>query len=241
MMHFTARQDSYKMDIAQLYHDLTVFFQNFNFLQFLQDFVGTYGYVALLIGTFLEGETILLVAGFLAQAGTLDLSLCILAAFVGSLSGDQTAFYIGRWKGRQFVENRPKWKCRVERVHKMLERFHEVLILSFRFFYGLRNLTPFILGTTDISGAKFFILNAIGAAIWAVSFGFAGYFFGTLVTTMLKDVKQIEKYILIGVVVVLLAMWLVKRYKRKKEEATCSVQAASPAQVDGDKADKPDA
>ncbi|MFP5223393.1 MAG: DedA family protein [Acidobacteriota bacterium] len=229
------------MDIAQLYHEMIVFFQNFNFLQFLQDFVGTYGYVALLIGTFLEGETILLVAGFLAQAGTLDLSLCILAAFVGSLSGDQAAFYIGRWKGRQFVENRPKWKCRVERVHKMLERFHEVLILSFRFFYGLRNLTPFILGTTDISGAKFFILNAIGAAIWAVSFGFAGYFFGTLVTTMLKDVKQIEKYILIGVVLVLLVMWLVKRHKRKKEEATCSMQDAAPAPLDGDKPDKHDA
>jgi len=229
------------MDIAQLYQDLTVFFQNFNFLQFLQDFVSTYGYVALLIGTFLEGETILLVAGFLAQGGTLDLSLCILSAFVGSLSGDQAAFYIGRWKGRQFVENRPKWKCRVERVHKMLERFHEVLILSFRFFYGLRNLTPFILGTTDISGLKFFVLNAIGAAIWAVAFGYAGYFFGTLVTTVLKDVKQVEQYILIGVVVVLLALWLVKRHKRKKEEATCTVESAAPDPADTDKPGKDDA
>jgi membrane protein DedA with SNARE-associated domain len=226
------------MDISQLYQDLMVFFQNFNFLQFLQDFVGTYGYVALLIGTFLEGETILLVAGFLAQAGTLDLSLCILSAFVGSLSGDQAAFYIGRWKGKQFVENRPKWKCRVERVHKMLERFHEVLILSFRFFYGLRNLTPFILGTTDISGVKFFVLNAIGAAIWAVSFGFAGYFFGSLVTTVLKDVKQIEQYILIGVVVVLLALWLVKRRKRKHEEAACMVQDGTTDPIDADKPGK---
>lgn len=229
------------MDIAQLYQDLTVFFQNFNFLQFLQDFVGTYGYLALLIGTFLEGETILLVAGFLAQGGTLDLSLCILSAFVGSLSGDQAAFYIGRWKGRQFVENRPKWKCRVERVHKMLERFHEVLILSFRFFYGLRNLTPFILGTTDISGLKFFVLNAIGAAIWAVAFGYAGYFFGTLVTTVLKDVKQVEQYILIGVVVILLVLWLVKRHKRKKEEASCSVEGAASDPVGTDKPGKDDA
>jgi len=116
----------------------------------------------------------------------------------------------------------------------MLERFHEVLILSFRFFYGLRNLTPFILGTTDISGLKFFVLNAIGAAIWAVAFGFAGYFFGTLVTTVLKDVKQIEQYILIGVVVVLLVLWLVKRCKRKKEEASCAVEntASDPAGVD---------
>lgn len=221
------------MEIVQSFQDLMVFFQNFNFLQFLQDFVAQYGYLALLIGTFLEGETILLVAGFLAYGGTLDLSLCILSAFVGSLSGDQTAFYIGRWKGKQFVDKRPKWKCRVDRVHKMLERFHEVLILSFRFFYGLRNLTPFILGTTDISGLKFFVLNAIGAAIWAVAFGFAGYFFGTLVTSMLKDVHQVEKYVLIGVVVVVLVIWFFKRRKRKKEEEQCPVeiQAGASAQA----------
>lgn len=196
--------------------DITHFFQNFNFLQFLQDFVGTYGYYALFIGTFLEGETILLVAGFLASGGTLDLPLCILAAFAGSLSGDQTAFYIGRWKGRQFIEKRPKWKSRVERVHKMLERFHEALILSFRFFYGLRNLTPFILGTTEISGLKFFLLNAVGAAVWAVVFGVTGYFFGTMVTTALKDIRHVEMIVLMVAVVVGVVVWYIRHRKRKR-------------------------
>lgn len=79
------------------------------------------------------------------------------------------------------------------------------------------------------------MLNAIGAAIWAVSFGFAGYFFGTLVTTVLKDVKQIEQYILIGVVVVLLVLWLIKRRKRKHEESACMVQDGTADPVDADK------
>ncbi len=183
-------------------------------LETLETIVRDYGYLALLIGTFLEGETILLVAGFLAHSGHLDISLCILAAFVGSLSGDQCAFYIGRFKGKQFVENRPKWKERVGRVHAMLERFHEALILTFRFFYGLRNLTPFILGTTDISGLKFFILNAIGAAIWAVTFAFAGFFFGTVVASVLKDIHNIELIILLVVCLVGGVVWLVR--KRKK-------------------------
>jgi len=158
-------------------------------LEFLESVIRDYGYLALFIGTFLEGETILLVAGYLASMGILDVWLCILAAFTGSLSGDQTAFYIGRYKGKQFIDKRPNWKCRVERIHKLLERFHEALILSFRFFYGVRNLTPFILGTTDIAGLKFFILNAIGAFVWAVSFAYAGYFFGTVVAKVLKDIK----------------------------------------------------
>lgn len=194
-------------------------------LEMLEGFVRDYGYFALLVGTFFEGETILLVAGFLAHSGGLDLSLCILSAFVGSLSGDQAAFYVGRWKGRQFVEKRPAWKCRVDRVHQMLERFHEVLILSFRFFYGLRNLTPFILGTTDISGLKFFVLNAIGAAVWAVVFGFAGYFFGAVVATVLKDVHNVQMIILIAAVVVGVIIWFIRRIRRKKAEKACVGQA----------------
>jgi membrane protein DedA with SNARE-associated domain len=193
--------------------------------EMLESFVRDYGYFALLVGTFFEGETILLVAGFLAHSGGLDLSSCILSAFVGSLSVDQAAFYVGRWKGRQFVEKRPAWKCRVDRVHQMLERFHEVLILSFRFFYGLRNLTPFILGTTDISGLKFFVLNAIGAAVWAVVFGFAGYFFGAVVATVLKDVHNVQMIILIAAVVVGAIIWFIRRIRRKKAEKSCSAQA----------------
>lgn len=200
-------------------------------LEFLESVVRDYGYLALFIGTFLEGETILLVAGFLAFSGQLDLHMCILTAFLGSLCGDQTAFYIGRFKGKQFVESRPKWKSRVERVHQMLERFHEVLILSFRFFYGLRNLTPFILGTTDISGFKFFALNAIGAAIWAFSFGYAGYFFGTMVATVLKDVHHIEMVILIVAACVGLIVWYVKHRKRKKDGAQAEPGGQGPAEA----------
>ena len=155
-------------------------------MESLELLIAQYGYLALFVGTFLEGETILLLAGFLAHSGSLDLQWCIVTAFAGSLSGDQFAFYIGRLKGKAFIAKRPAWQVRVDRVHKMLERFHEVLILSFRFFYGLRNLTPFILGTTHISGLKFFLLNAVGAALWAVIFAFAGYFFGTVVASVLR-------------------------------------------------------
>ncbi|GFK94327.1 Inner membrane protein YohD [Fundidesulfovibrio magnetotacticus] len=206
-------------------------------LEMLEGLIRDYGYLALFVGTFLEGETILLVAGFLAFSGQLDLWLCILAAFAGSLSGDQTAFYVGRWKGRQFVENRPKWKSRVARVHKMLDRFHEVLILTFRFFYGVRNLTPFILGTTDISGLKFFALNAIGAFVWAVSFGYAGYFFGTVVASVLKDVHRIEMYILGAAAVVGLTVWYVRKRKKsgqEEEEAPGGEQAPAPSAPDRD-------
>lgn len=188
---------------------------------FLQEVIQNYGYLALFIGTFLEGETILLLAGFAVQTGKFGLSLhgIILTAFAGSLAGDQLAFYIGRYFGNRFIKRSEKWQARAARVHKLLERYHEVLILTFRFFYGLRNLTPFTLGTTDISAKKFFVLNAIGAAIWAVAFGCIGYLFGNLLENVLEsvlaEVHNIELIILGVVALIMLCLWIRKMFRKK--------------------------
>ena len=51
--------------------------------------------MAVILGTFLEGETILVLAGLAAHQGYLSLSGIILAAFAGSLCGDQLFFFWG--------------------------------------------------------------------------------------------------------------------------------------------------
>ena len=58
----------------------------------LQSIIENYGYAAIFIGTFLEGETILILAGLAAHQGYLVLTWVILAAFLGSLCGDQLFF-----------------------------------------------------------------------------------------------------------------------------------------------------
>ncbi len=190
-------------------------------IEFFKRLIEHYGYLALFIGTFLEGETILLLAGFAAQSPEfhLDLGYVILAAFAGSLAGDQTAFFIGRSFGRRLMERNVKWRARTERVTAMLKKYHEILILSFRFFYGLRNLTPFVLGSVDIPIRKFFFLNAIGAAIWAVSFALVGYGFGSILENVLArlidNVHYAELAVLGLAVLAIVAVWIVKLLRRK--------------------------
>ena len=65
----------------------------------LEELVANYGYLAIVIGTFLEGETILVLGGFAAHRGFLELPWVMLCAFLGSMAGDQTFFYIGRRNG----------------------------------------------------------------------------------------------------------------------------------------------
>src|SRR3990167_7785861 len=82
--------------------------------QFLQDF----GYLALFIGTFFEGETILVLAGVAASFGKLELNWVMLVAFCGSYAGDQLWYYMGRHKGRQLLERNPRWHNMGERDRK---------------------------------------------------------------------------------------------------------------------------
>jgi len=48
-----------------------------------------YGYAAVFAGSFAEGESVLLAAGFAAHRGLLELPLVMLAAFVAGTLGDQ--------------------------------------------------------------------------------------------------------------------------------------------------------
>jgi membrane protein DedA with SNARE-associated domain len=158
----------------------------------LETLISTYGYAAIGIGTFFEGETILLLGGFAAHRGYLELPWVIWSAFLGSLLGDQLYFYIGRTKGKAMLENRPALKAKSEKVFVLLNRHQTWLILGFRFLYGLRTLTPFLLGASRISPSRFFLLNSLGALAWAVSVGTVGYLFGQALEAVFGDIKKYE-------------------------------------------------
>lgn len=181
----------------------------------LEQLVMNYGYIAVLIGTFLEGETILVIAGFMAHRGYLELPLVILAAFIGTLVGDQLYFYIGRIKGKAFLEKRPKWQPKVNQVHNLLEKHQTLLILGFRFIYGIRTVTPFILGMSKVSPLKYLFLNICGALLWAIVFGVAGYYFGFTLELLIGKIKKYEIFIILGMIIVSILFWI--RYKRKEK------------------------
>jgi hypothetical protein len=51
-------------------------------------------------------------------------------------------------------------------------------VLAFRFLYGLRLLSPFVIGTTHISYRRFLLLNAMAALVWAGIFATLGFVLG---------------------------------------------------------------
>src|SRR5690606_2170454 len=81
----------------------------------LETFILRWGYAAVAVGTFLEGEIVLIAGGALAHRGLLSLPFVVLAAFLGSVAGDQLWFYVGKRAGRSFVTRRPRLR---EHAHK---------------------------------------------------------------------------------------------------------------------------
>ena len=182
----------------------------------LQEFISTFGYAAIGIGTFFEGETILILGSFASHRGYLQLPLVILSAFIGTFLGDQLYFFIGRLKGKQALENWPYWKSKSERVFNLLE-YHQVwLILGFRFLYGLRTVTPFVLGASNIPFYRYLILNFVGASVWAIVIGVLGYFFGNTLEILIGNVKKYELLIFAMVAGAGLLLWIFHLIKRRK-------------------------
>src|SRR5687768_12212196 len=63
---------------------------------------------------FLEGETVVLFAGFAAAQGLLDPWLLLVFAWLGSFSGDQCYFWLGRKYGVRLLERFPRWRGGVD-------------------------------------------------------------------------------------------------------------------------------
>jgi membrane protein DedA with SNARE-associated domain len=163
----------------------------------LAGLLATYGYLAVAVGTFLEGETILLMAGFAAHRGYLDLWKVILVAFVASFLGDQYYFFLGQRYGDRILARFPSWKPRAKKVLALLRKYDTALVLGIRFLYGLRTVGPIVIGMSHVPLFRLVTLNAIGAAIWAPLIAGGGYLLGNTLELVLADVKRYEEIVLV--------------------------------------------
>lgn len=184
----------------------------------MEEFIAHWGYLAILAGTFFEGEAVLLLAGAMAHSGLLSLPWVMVAAFTGSLLGDQLWFHVGQRYGKPFIAKRPHLAARTEAVQKWLHRYGMAFVISFRFMVGLRSVTPVLLGASDYPLRRFAPLNIVGGAVWAVCFGYAGYGMGAGLKAAMGRRPHIHEHALIGITLALilagLITWRVRRSRR---------------------------
>ena len=178
----------------------------------LETLIAQFGYPALIIGLLLEGETVLVLAAFMAHRGYLSLPVVILIGCLVSFASDQFFFWMGRTKGSQFLEKRSAWQPHIQKATSYLRRNQDLLALGIRFLYGLRTLMPFVIGMSKYEPKKFALLDFLGSLAWALTFGLAGKLVGHVMEAVFEDVKEHEPVILMSILLIGILAFLYRRY-----------------------------
>lgn len=176
-----------------------------------------FGYLAIFLGTFLEGEAILVAAGFFASRGYLDVWLVAVVAFGGSYGGHLFWFWLGRAHGVRLLDRFPSMKRHFGQGVRVFERYGAAAIIITQWIYGLRITCAVIIGMSRISLVKFLLYEAVSCAVWAAVITALGYYFGRAIETLLGRVEHIEKYGLAVIIAIAVGFWLYHRWKEKKE------------------------
>ena len=142
------------------------------------EWVIKYGYLAVFLGALVEGESVILTAGVLCYQGYMSLWKIMVVSFIATLIADQTFYHLGRAHGAKLLKKWPKLAVRSEKAFDLLHRYNTLFILSCRFIYGIRTISPAIIGMAGVSVLRFTILNVIAAVIWSVLSCSAGYLLG---------------------------------------------------------------
>ncbi len=189
-----------------------------------------WGYIALGIGTLLEGETILIAAGAMAHKGLLSLPIVIAVAILGGFSGDLIWYCLGRKYGSPFIQKRSKLLKRVGAIQRMLDKYGMLFVFAFRFIYGIRTVAPIFLGVVKYPFRTYVVLNVIGVVVWGTAFAYIGYGLGAGFKEMLRRHPHLEEVAVLAVVATIV-FWLTERVysrHRQKKLAQAQSRAESP-------------
>jgi membrane protein DedA with SNARE-associated domain len=210
--------------------------------QYIQNY-GYLFYAITFLWTFLEGETFVIFAGALAVPGLGDFETppiniywLILCAWIGSFSGDQLYFFLGRRFGPPILRRFPRLRGGVQLAIDLLHKYHTLFILSYRYMYGVRNFASFGLGMSELRWPRFAMLNFLAAFLWANSFAWGGYLLGLFFASVLERINF--TYILLGVLLFVIGVFLAMHFlgRARYHKAVARSQRAH-AQESAPKAD----
>ena len=182
----------------------------------MQDYIVQFGYFAVFVGTFLEGETVLALAGLAAAYGYLSFPGVIAVAVLGAFLGDQTAFFIGRRYGVRLIARYPTIAAKAPRVQALVRRWDALAVILLRFCYGLRIAGPIVIGSCGIPVWRLAFFNFIGTLIWAPVVAGVGYLAGEALEMWLGRMKHVQIAVLMAVALIVVIGWLTILLRRRR-------------------------
>ena len=201
-------------------------------LDFVTGLLLAHGYLVIFLGAALDnfglpssGDIVLFAGGFFANSGQAALPLVMLAGFAGALTADNAVYWIGRVGGRPLIHRILKLRFlhflidekSLERVERYFDSHGGKMVFVGRFGPGLRSMTPLFAGVTEMRYYKFLPYNVAAGFVWAVVYSLIGYVFGQYWNELLAVARSFG-FGIVGLVVVLLVAFLLRRRYRRRGE-----------------------
>lgn len=204
-------------EIMNIYTTIVEWCGNLVSIDFWTNLLQTYQYIIVVVGALVEGEMVLILAGAAAYHGYMALPLVMLISFLGAIFHDVLLFFVGRLWGRKLLQRQSKWHNRIQKVARLIQKYDSYFIMSFRFIYGIRTITPLVVGSGPTSFKRYFSLMIISAAVWAIVISYVGYSCAMALETILHHFNHAKKYLAAGLALLLCGGYVFFRRRRQKQ------------------------
>lgn len=176
-----------------------------------------YKYWVVIGGALIEGEVILLLAAGAAYHGYLDIYLVMLISFLGAVLHDNVLFFVGRHGGERLFKKYPVLREKSKRVFSLFHQYQTQFVLGFRFVYGIRTITPIIIGTTEMPFVRYTSLTTLAAFIWSVTVSALGYGSAIIIESIIEKFEVAQKYIAAVIILIAFFGWLFHKFSQRKK------------------------
>jgi membrane protein DedA with SNARE-associated domain len=194
------------------------------YMTFITDLLNQFGYIVLYILLTLElmalpfpGELLMTYCGFLVFKGNLNYIVSIIFSTAGVITGITISYFIGKKLGRntfcRYAYKLHIGSDKLEMISRWFERYGYGLLIIVCFIPGIRHITGYFSGITKMPYKKFAINSYLGAVIWSTTFISLGKVFGYNYDKFNNNITKCVVIGIIGVLLILLIVYLIKRYK----------------------------
>ncbi|MDO9043526.1 MAG: DedA family protein [Desulfocapsaceae bacterium] len=159
-------------------------------INWLVESIGAMGYPGIFILMAMESsvipipsELIMPPAGYLAQAGKMNMLIAILCGTFGSLFGAYANYFAARYLGRPLILKYGRYVWITEEKFMKVETFFlkhgEISTFIGRLLPVVRHLISLPAGLAGMNHLKFSLYTLLGAGIWVTILAWIGYFIGS--------------------------------------------------------------
>jgi membrane-associated protein len=181
-----------------------------------------FGEAAIFVGFVFPGETAVLLGGFLASSGHLNLPALCGLVFLAAVVGDSIGYEVGKHFGPRVMSLGvfTRHQARLESAQRMLRERGGWAVLAGRFTAFLRAVMPGLAGLSNMRYGKFLVWNALGGLVWGVGFTLVGYFAGASYEKVAATIGRGSAVVLATIVVGLFVVWEVRRLNARRAART---------------------